>query len=469
MRRFFSQPKALRNVFYALAFMVSVGSGCAVKKEQPTSVILITIDSLRADHVSFNGYDFDTTPFLDRLSQDSVVFQHAYTPSPSTGSSIASLFTSHHPSSHGVTTGAQDEVGGPIQPVLSQKFVTLAEMLKAKGFVTIAVVSSMSLAREYGFDQGFDHYFGGTSFLNGEETNRAVQEQLAAAFGKEWRTAWKEQKVFLWVHYFDPHAPYAANPSRNLSRKRGFDRNKPKNIASLSEGDKRSAYRKINPATLARLTSLYDDEIFTVDSKVKSLFGDLGPNDSTLIIATSDHGEELGEHGNLGHGHTLFEEVVHVPLLMFFPPALSRGLSVDEPVSLIDVYPTIADIIDTSTDASLQGTSLLPFVTFEKSNFYRYRPYFELDIALESRRAYIDWPWKIISGPMDGKNTELYDLEEDPSEQSNLASEKPVVAGRLLAELFSYGKTLPRAGTSDAVRSKKSDVPEDYKSLGYRH
>lgn len=203
----------------ALSFFLAIFASCCDSTRPPSdpapaAVVLITIDTLRADYVSFLGHERQTTPFLDGLARRGVSFTASYAASSWTVPSMASLFSGLWPSSHGVVSGRIDAATGAagqqrvsLQPVLPSSLFTLAESFQQAGYLTIGVPSNLHLAAHLGFAQGFD-YYGPADFKPADRVNRQVVSLLREAFGGDWRAGWREGKTFLWIHYFDPHDPY---------------------------------------------------------------------------------------------------------------------------------------------------------------------------------------------------------------------------------------------------------------------
>lgn len=418
------------------------------------NVLFVSIDTIRADHSSAYGYPYDTTPRLARLAAEGARVVDAYAPMATTGPSHATMMTSLYPMSHGVVKNAY---------ALDEKHITLAERLKARGYATAAIVSSFPLHRKFGLMQGFDRYdddFGprqggsplnweGQKLLSGFDRPASATSELAA----DWiRTRPLNQPFFLWVHFFDPHTPYA--PPREFQ-----DRVRP----SLTPW----------PADpLAGEVWKYDGEIRFADDGVGRVLDAIdaaGLRDSTLVVVVGDHGEGLGDHGHMEHGIHIYEEAVRVPLLLRLPSRVKAGLVVDGPIPLLDLEPTILDFaLDGEKPQGLQGESQRAiFESRERSNrdrpIFLQRRLFE-SVKIDEKYGVRIGEWKYFLDEPD-KTRELYDLSRDPGELENLAEQRPRIARALDAALSAW-----RTGQRGAKRQQLS--PEDVerlRALGYVH
>jgi arylsulfatase A-like enzyme len=421
------------------------------------NVLLITIDTLRADHLSCYGYPRATSPFIDTLASRGTLFENAYATSSWTAPAMASIFTGLYPRQHGVLHGFVEAKGRIAnQETLSADFLTLAELLRDAGYTTFGVSSNGHMTDKTGFDQGFDH-FTSMWFAWSPAPNRAVEN-----WSSQIRNAvpW-----FLWVHYFDPHGPYFARrpwigeyagPDASLEEWAELPMEKLRdNVAVLEE----------DPGAHRALVDLYDSEINYADEHLAALFGTLALEQDTVIILTSDHGEEFLDHGYVEHGHTLYEEVVRVPLILVLPESRTSGRSVREPVSNRNIMPTVLDYLGLEIPTSIDGDSLLPLVRAEENP--QPRPVFtELDRGVEWKAMRLG-AWKFMCADRYGRQCYLFDLVRDPDEQRNLLPTSPDLGQRLGNELFGWVAANPvfRARTIDTALDEKQE--ERLRSLGY--
>lgn len=311
-------------------------------------ILLITIDTLRADHCSAYGYSKPTTPTMEALAEGGVRFDVAYAPTATTAPSHATLMTSLSPLGHGVLRNGYR---------LQNDAITLAEWLKEREYATSAFISSFVLYHKFGLNQGFDAY--DDDFTQGESTQQPSEswEGVAVPSAKTDRravntidraTEWLKLvrpalrvPIFMWVHLMDPHEPYV-----------------PPDFESLGDGNAGAA------PTLEEVIRRYDGEIVYADGQLKrliDLFDAKSASDGALIILTADHGESFTEHGWRGHGTQLYEESLRVPLIMKWRGRLPTGTTVQSPVGLQDIWPTIAGFMEEELKGeSLIGRNLVP-------------------------------------------------------------------------------------------------------------
>jgi len=320
------------------AFALRGEAGSAAPRRP--NIVLIVIDTLRADHVGFIGNPRGLTPAIDSLAAGGVVFRRAYAQSSWTKPSIASLLTSRYQSDHGV-------IGFESQ--LAERETTLPEVLRDNGYATGAFVANPVLRSDMGFAQGYDEY------------------QVAAAWDvldvrtREWMNMhsvrWVRQTLprpfFLYLQYMEPHLPY--RPTSKFAMV--FEDRAWPDLKLLNRALARNM--QLSPEMLADVKDVYDAEVAEADRRVgvvlEALRGAGALNDA-IVVVTADHGEEFGDHGGLLHGSTLYEEVIHVPLVIAAAGG-ARGVGVDEPVELIDVPPTVLDLAGVPAPSSFRGRS----------------------------------------------------------------------------------------------------------------
>lgn len=400
------------------------------------NVLLVTIDTLRADRLGSYGYQLARTPVLDRLAAVGTRFADATTHAPLTYPAHAAILTGRYPGAYGIRLNGM----GPLPAAAS----TLAERLKSGGYRTGAIVGSVILDRSYGLDQGFDDYDDRFTIRPAEtqaltDVQRSAEEISSAAM------AWLKARSrdprpgpwFLWTHYYDPHLPYDAPP-------------------------------KYVAGTAGRP---YDAEVSYVDAELGRLLTAIDPS-RTLIVLTADHGEALGDHGEGDHGFFLYDATLHVPLIVAGTGAGAAGLQpigrrvVTEQVRSIDIAPTIAAIAGVSADSSSDGESLVPLlegrtradvpVSLAESWYPR------LHFGWSELRSARVGEWKYIAAP----KPELYDLRSDRREARNLVRDRASVAARLAAEIKQL--TAPQS-EKDAVPAAQPDAAsvERLRALGY--
>lgn len=428
------------------------------------NIVLITIDTLRADHLSCYGYERKTSPNIDKIAQNGFMFKNAMAPSSWTAPSVASLCTSLYPISHGMVHGIADTINN--QEILSDNITTLAELVKARGYRTFGVVSNSHLDKKFGFGKGFD-FFKCLPFLPASFVHETIDSWA--------ETIKKSDKYFLWVHYFDPHWPYWPYQPREP----WLD----KYLAEMQDRDidyKRSLIKKIlsgkhhavaplltqnHPRALFLLKALYDSEINHVDSYVGTLIEQFNLNTNTLIIITSDHGDEFLEHGSIGHGGNLYRETIHIPLIIKLPER-TDGTIIEKLVNLVDIMPSIAFLLDSPSEEQTVGRSL-----FQRNTTQTVSPtdkqsqfsFAELDLR-NSLKTIITPEWKYIYD-YHNKAEQLYSLTTDPFEQKDLSKKNSTVTRKLREQLFNwashsikYPPTLQPSQLSPAEKEKLEEL-----------
>jgi arylsulfatase A-like enzyme/Flp pilus assembly protein TadD len=363
-------------------------------------VILISIDTLRSDHLPAYGYRNINTPAIDQLARDGIVFEHAYSQVPLTLPSHTSIFTGLLPAHHGV----RDNAGFVLDP----KTPTIASVLRANGYATGGAVSAYVLRATTNVNSGFETYDDGIAFIEGAPTgNLARAGRDTVAIARKWLAArTPQQPFFSFVHLFEPHAPYEPT---------------------------------------------YDGEIVTADALVGEYLDALrasGRYDEALIILVSDHGEGLRDHGEQEHGVLLYREALQVPLIVKLPRNERRGTRVTRPVQLVDVLPTIAAV--TGIDAPhTDGQSLLaPAASRE---IYAETLYPRIHLGWSDLRSVVEWPHHLIDGP----RPELYDLAHDDAERRDVRDTDRRVYAKLHHDLDLAPAAPAVAGRIDPEEAKK--------------
>ncbi len=428
---------------------------CTRKTGNGRNVIILMVDTLRADHLGYHGYGRPTTPGLDRFAEKSSAFMSHFSHASRTGPSVASLFTSLHVRSHGVVNpiGQWDGKG-----VLEESRTTLAEILSAAGYSCRAVVSNPNVYHMYGFAQGFEAYHPVPLHSDAGRINAMAIQQLAGM---------KEKPFFLYLHYMDPHSPYSAPPAfgRAFSDDKyaGFLTGEHSQIDRILRGEIRTTR-----ADEKHLVDLYDQEVRYWDWEFGRLTGFLeesGLLENTVVVVVSDHGEEFFEHGGVLHGYTLYGEQLRVPLVVWAPGFLPR--KVGGVTRNIDVLPTILDLLDLPVPREIQGESLVPFM---KGGERKDPPVFSeagiRAVKTVKARSFRANGWKYIETTFPDKvPPELYDLSADPGEKENVYTSRPDMAEKMRKMMDEFLEGVPE-GTSRSVTLDKEAI-EQLKALGY--
>ncbi len=372
------------------------------------TVVVITIDTLRADRVGAYGWAAARTPAMDALAARGIRFTRAFATAPITLPSHASLLTGLYPPGHGSRHNGMQMRGEP---------ATLASILREQGWATGAFVGAFPLDRRFGLDRGFDKYGdrmprGADGRLLSERPGRVVvDEALAWVRGVGDSPPVGDSPLFLWVHLFEPHAPYEAEPARGPER-------------------------RFAPAPVR-----YDDEVARADAEVGRLLGGLGARAaSALVVVAGDHGEAFGEHGEIAHSVFLYDTTLRVPLVVA-GPGIGGGTTSDAEVSLADVLPTVLDVLGLPA-RDVDGVSLLPIVAggaIAPRELYAetFAPLY--DFGWSSLRSVRSGGWKYIAAP----SPELYNLAADGGEERNEAGSDPARERELATRVAKYSGPEP--------------------------
>jgi arylsulfatase A-like enzyme/Flp pilus assembly protein TadD len=486
MAELLRRARQLRKQVAARVEFKTAGPGPHTQSGEPWNVLLVTVDTLRPDYLSLNGYDAPTSPSLDSLLGEGIYFEQALTPVPRTTPALASLLTGAYPHVTGVRS---------LSDSLPDEMVTLTEVFRAEGYRTFAVVTNMLLATVRGLDVGFEVYDAEFDLRDARRTTDAALSQI--------QSVPPDQQLFAWVHYIEPHVPY--HPSPNIAER--FDPEYDGRFAlrfgrQPKTGDPDHLFREFpegltkpevthrNPLAdeeNAHIRRLYAGDINMVDQQIGRLVDAVRARfPRTVIVFTADHGESLGEHGFFfDHGDYVYNAASRVPLAFVFPPdhplhgsGRRRGW-----VSLVDVAPTLFDVVGLepppemavlfegrSLVPSLRGESLPPAPVFIESgtSFFPKLVQRRQSNSVEGRfRSVILDDWKLIWTPFlpDSDAWELYDLGADPDETQNLyRSDHPQVAS-LKAHLDEWLAVAP-LGSTPAPPLTHEDR-EALRKLGY--
>lgn len=399
-------------------------------QEKKFNLLLVTIDTLRADHVGIYGGQAET-PVMDKLARMGVMFTRTYTHVPLTLPSHCSLLTGTIPPVHGVRDNGYR---------FSRPNKTLAEIFKANGYVTAAFVGAFPLDSRFGLDKGFDLYDDAYGSRNLQRDLSFVERkgEEVTSRASTWLASNRDKNFFLWLHYFDPHAPYEPPPP--------FDRN----------------YRgREYQGEIAYTDKMLGEFLAKLDS--------LGLTEKTLIVITSDHGEALGEHQEKTHGIFIYDSTMRVPLILSNQKLLPSGRVINALTGLTDVFPTVLDLLNIPiSNKEIQGKSLKSTILNKKTIGAR-------DIYIESVGAMLDRNWAPLQGLISKKwkyieapQPELYDLEKDPQELNNLYEKEPGMTAQLQKKLAGLmaSKGIPPVSKVDRPPLDR-ETYEKLRSLGY--
>ncbi len=473
-------PRAFRLPGAAMAYWFNpIVLGAAAPQGMPPNVVLVSLDTLRSDHLGCYGYPRPVSPRLDALAADAVRFAVAISPSNWTLPSHMSLLTGVLPAGHGVSSKGQ----------VSRRRL-LAQRLRERGFATGAFTAAGFVSGALGFDAGFDFYAEDRLSMNRLD---APEIQARQALG--WLERSAGRPFFLFLHSYHPHNPYSSPPAfgtKFTAPDASWTR--------LNLGEKlgrEGFYRPLSERERANVVDLYDGDIACADANLMGPLVDglkrLGLYDRTLIIVTSDHGESFYEHGSWFHGVNFYDEVLRVPLIVKLPGGTGRGRVIETPVPIIDTVPTVLDVLGIPVGPEgLDGRSLLPLVDGrgrERREIFSEKymqppaivPFPNADPGLHTVAIY-DFPYKLVfcvhrpgdwtkysppPPPAPPVEVHLFNLGTDPRETANLADREPQVARKLVERIKAFYAAAPAPRPRTKRSRDDARLTEHLKTLGY--
>jgi arylsulfatase A-like enzyme/Flp pilus assembly protein TadD len=419
-------------VLFAASISVAAAQKAAPQPVSRPNLLLITIDTLRPDHLHCYGYDGIQTPSIDSLAADGIRFEQAYTPIPITLPSHTVMLTGTYP----MMNGMHDFSGNNLSP----EQATLATVLRARGYDTGAVIAAAVLDRRFGLNHGFDYYYDHFNFSRLAESNLDFMERPANDVidqALKWLAKPRKKPFFLWVHLYDPHHPY--NPPAPFNQ----------------------TYK----------ANLYDGEIAFADTQLGRLLGYLkqrGTYNRTLIALSGDHGEGLGEHGEKTHGFFIYNSTLHVPLII--KPSVSIKFSkhlVQKDVSLVDLMPTLLGILGTPIPTKVQGKNLAGMVLrgtdMEPSPLYSETYLPRIHFNWSELRGFSAGNYHFIDAP----RPELFDRSKDPGEIHNLYADKDAVGSEIRTQLTATVRRFTTEHEMTQTSTLDPQLADRLQSLGY--
>ncbi len=441
----------------------------SLKDDEPQGVVLIILDTMRADHLPCYGYERDTAPVLTRLAEEGVLFENAVSFAPWTLPSMVNLLSSRYPTSRDVFDGK-----------LRQSIVST---LEEAGFSTGAVTEGGWVTRHHGFDLGFSEYIEEEgeepAGPDGSKPQLVAVGHIENTFreARKWIDRHRSEKFFLMIHTYEPHTPY-----RRKAFTKGLD---PGKVGDTFEMEKLPLLQKgelvFDEVDLEYLESLYDGGILESDRHVGAFLDhldEIGLREKTVVVVTSDHGEEMGEHYPAfaaDHGHSLRDDQLRVPLILHNPCEKYPSRRITHQVRLMDVMPTVAELLGVPLERPATGSSLVPMMRGTEEvgrasfggatkagparSYVRYLGFKYIEtIGRQSREA------PMIPPP---PRIQLYDMEADPGETTNLAGQKPDIVGQMQKVLLELGQG--DQGGRDFIIPEVEDetLRRRLKSLGY--
>ncbi len=415
-------------VIIIIVFFLSNNNKLSAKN---LNLLIITLDTVRADSLGAYGYELAQTKNLDYLARKGILFENCYAPVPLTLPSHCSIFTGKYPLTHGVRTNGNY--------FLQDTEITLAEKMKNNNYHTFAVIASFVLLSKFGLDQGFDVY---DDTLNSHLKSGSGNWQIPAAEVFKRFSYWFDRnhnrKFFAWVHFFDPHEPYT--PPAAYARK----------FEDTPRGK-------------------YDAEIAYTDEYVGKIIRKLKSKnliERTLVVVVGDHGEGFGEHQEFGHGIFCYQESLKVPLIFYNPGLFHQNISVETGVNIADIMPTLLELFGLQKVSAIQGESFVHLLKGKKDSSMR--PFY-----FESMYGKNELNWAPLLGILENQHKyislpepELYNLDKDPDERHNMLRQNVKLAKELDQKLKKWVASHART-IGDSKRTLSREDLESLQSLGY--
>jgi arylsulfatase A-like enzyme len=442
----------------------------------PPNIILISVDTLRADHLKCYGYHRETSPQMNNLAAEGVLFERPYSSTSWTLPAHLSLLTSLDNRNHGVRKAT---------PFLDPSIVTLADLLRTNGYFTHAITGGALVSQRYGFSKGFDSY---REFKRSRLFPDMAKTQSSHV--QQWLKINKDKKFFLFLHTYQPHAPYTSPSPYNtafLSENMPWEEGDIEPILFGKGQTHNIPFNKLSRLELENIVALYDGEIkYTDEILIRPLvqkLKDLGLYQNTMIILTSDHGEEFFDHEAWLHGHTLYNELIHIPLIFKFPHSKFTNLRIEDDVRIVDIMPTILDELGIDhTGYGFDGRSLIPKLLGRETE--RQTVIADLEALENTHRlpTRIAFTWKgyklilnndygnppeqYLPSPPPIAQVELYDKTNDPTEIHNIAEENEAIVKEIIEKIYTIYESSAKAHRRKRKVIDKA-LEETMRALGY--
>lgn len=411
---------------------------------QARNVVVLTVDTLRASKLKpYNRRSRVRTPALDSFAEASTLFERSQTSENWTKPAVASILTSLFPATHGAKNDASR---------LPQTVTTLGEVYQGAGFETASFLANGHVSRAFGFDQGWDHY---TNYIR---ENRSTEAENVFGEAADWIEEHKDERFFVYIQTIDPHVPY--DPPDDYLRMYDARTDYSGQVSNRSTGNLLGEAKKTPPGVVftesdvQRLEALHDGEISYHDEHFGQFLAKLhewGLDENTVFVFTSDHGEEFNEHGSWGHGHSIFQELLAVPLMFRWPGVATANGRIPQAVSTMDIGPTILEATGVEIPSEFEGRSLMPYLRGSTAP----GPAVAFSDFQENRRVIRAADWKLVL--RSSLTYVLFDLASDPNERNELDGRRNPIAMRYLRImsgqfLGARNRTRWLEGTADAVR-----------------
>ncbi|MCW5893541.1 MAG: sulfatase-like hydrolase/transferase [bacterium] len=453
------------------------------------NIVLVLIDTLRADHLGTYGYSRPTSPNIDAFAADAVLFEQAFSQSSWTKPAMASLLTGHYPSMHQTNLEQQK---------LPESETIVTQLLRDQGYRTAVLSGNPWITPDYGFGRGVDHFYsiyderfarvtlfmnalkriskqtGGRNWIYNKvkllvqgELSTTARDEVLTTEASRWLDANHDRPFYMHVHYMSPHHPYDPPPP--------YDKWVPdKSAKPVTYYPKKSYFpfdegQAIPEAQREDMIARYDGDILFVDTVFQKLLGklkSLGILDDTIVIVVADHGEEFYEHKNWGHGQGLYNELIHVPLIIRYPKAFQPS-RIGTPVMSVDILPTVLELASAPPKPTAAGRSLVPLA---KGDTVPRNPqaFSELIYRFGATRSVVDDKHKLIHKQQDQRvASELYDLSTDYPEQKDLVAQDATEAAKLQSQMTDTLKWADAHKATAAEAKIDDEMGKRLKALGY--
>ncbi len=410
------------------------------------NIVLISIDTLRPDHLGCYGYERPTSPTIDELAAEGVLFEDCSTTATWTLPSHASMLTGRYPSRHGV---------------ISEKYrltsTTIADVLKRGGYLTAAYVNYLDVSDRFGLDRGFKHF----RYLR--ESLSSPEPSGIAGAAEKWLGKPQKRPFFLFLHFYDVHSDYTSLPNYEKQFVRDYTGTMTGHTYDLLKHGLKST---LTDDDVRYLFDLYDASIRQIDDSVRQVLRALESNnlaDDTVVVLTSDHGEQFSEHGSVLHGQDYYEESVRVPLILR-GPGIPRGKRISTMASLVDVMPTLLELAGANVPEGIDGIDLQP-VWMGRDSHTRFL-FAEADMGYmqKDRKRMIRNTRYKLHFDRESEAVELYDLANDAKEQSDISADNPDLVSLLRRELATF---MLGQGTTEPAEPPTAEEIERWRALGY--
>ncbi len=447
---------ALLAIGLVAAFVFFDALSSSLSWGKKANVILISIDTLRADHLGSYGYKQNSSPNLDRFAnEDAILFERCISSAPSTEPSHASIFTSLIPSHHGAFFAKRVPI--------PDDMITMAEILKKHGYSTVSFNEGGQVSDAWGFAQGFDEYVSLPGIGINHKFGRIVEHALDWLSKND-----NETPKFLFLHTFETHHPYTPNERFIKDMGNNYQGTIPNKIMVnlLKSINKREI--SLSKTDRQHIINIYDAEIRSMDNSFAQLVQGLKDRslyDETMIIFTSDHGEEFGEHGKMGwHSHSLWNELLHVPLIIKFPGKRFKGKRINPQVRSIDILPTMLDVLKIKPLPMFEGRTMMRLLQGKRDGP---RPAVSQQDGMNDARPVTlqTGKWKYYLRNAKG-SARLFDLNNDPGEKKNVSKQHPEIFRELGVQLKKILNNRPTPVQGSPIKMKEPLV-EKLKALGY--